>query len=297
MKNIYLVIILISVSIVLAVSSPIIVESSSDNIPGASPPISVEEAQSENNEETPQVEVYVKDNKTHQTSTIFFPSNERLFRELQDMKIALQQLQQTVDYLVNHVIADLEEENQRLKELLRIHNIEPTAGLKTEGTRFIPGSRDTTVKYDTVTSIEKSEVEKTIPEKRLNNISSPQSFYFKIVEEWGRDPEIVKQLKTSAPTVKGIVAVVPPNTPREKLEELAKELRSKYDEYDNINIEVFDDEESARAFADKHQRDPNHNVLSISRHKESGRDVITIYGVPINSSFSPTENSNSSFEQ
>jgi len=66
-----------------------------------------------------------------------------------------------------------------------------------------------------------------------------------------------------------------------KLEELARELRTKYDQYDNINIEVFDDEESARAFADRNARDSQHNVLSISRHKESGRDVITIYGVPL----------------
>jgi hypothetical protein len=71
------------------------------------PAVSIQEAQESSNLKEPStVEVQIKDNKTQQTSTLFVNSNEQLFRELQDMKVALQQIQQTLDYLVNHVIAD-----------------------------------------------------------------------------------------------------------------------------------------------------------------------------------------------
>ncbi|MCX8063862.1 MAG: hypothetical protein N3G21_01655 [Candidatus Hydrogenedentes bacterium] len=254
--------------------------------------IKITEAQPESDQEKPQIEIHVKDNKTQQTSTVFFPSNERLFKELQEIKITLQQLQQTVDYLVNHVIADLEEENQQLRESLRLYNIAPSQNLEKGTTKFIPGIRQT-MPDKILHSEETSSIEDNATPQDAK-IESSQEFYFRVIEEWGRDPEVLKQLNSSAPTVKGIVAVVPPNTPREKLEELAKELRTKYEKYDNINIEVFDNEESARAFADRHERDPEHNVLSVSRHKESGRDLIVVYGLPITNTESSTANPSNS---
>ncbi len=247
------------------------------------PQITTVDAESTDVKDTTQIEVQVKNNKTQQTSTLFVSSNERLLKELQDIKISLQQLQQTVDYLVNHVIADLEEENQRLKDLLRVYNIDPSYFLRTPGSKFVPGSPQINREKSTPTNERINiDVEKLI-KKQEEQKTVLQEFYFKIIDEWGRDPEIVKQFGTSAPTVKGIVGVVPPNTPREKLEELGRELRAKYDKYDNINIEVFDDEESALAFAERNARDPEHNVLSISKHKESGRDIIIVYGTPLSS--------------
>ncbi len=250
-----------------------------------SPDIKIQEAQeTKDTQQVLPIEVKVKDNKTQQTSTLVINPNEQLFRELQEMRLSLQQIQQTLDYLVNHVIADLEAENQQLKATLQNYGINP---LPTDTTRssskYIPGS---TLSENKPT---------TIPDPTINiteekNIPTPHEFYFRILEEWGRNPEVVKQMNANAPTIKGIIGIVPYGSPKEKLQELARELRLKYDEYDNINIEVFDDEISAKEYIEKNIKNQEHNVLSISKHKESGRDIITIYGISDPTILNPPNN-------
>ncbi|HOK08962.1 MAG TPA: hypothetical protein PLT82_06330 [Candidatus Hydrogenedens sp.] len=244
-----------------------------------SPTVSVQEAQETEIKDNSTVEVQIKDNKTQESSTVFVNSNERLFRELQDMKIALQQIQQTLDYLVNHVIADLEAENQRLRDALQnsgVNVIFPEdLNNRKDSTKFIPGSTINNTLQTLNPPIDNLDNQNR---EQQSQDTTPQQFSFRVIEEWGRNPEVVKQLNTNAPSVKGVVGVVPPGSSKEQLQELARELRNKYDEYDNINIEVFDDEQSAREFAEKNVRNQDHNVLSISKHKESGRDIITIYG-------------------
>ncbi len=236
------------------------------------------------------VEVQIKDNKTQQTSTLIVNPNERLFKELQEMKISIQQIQQTLDYLVNHVIADLEAENQQLKMTLQNYGLNPFPQDNTHNStpKYIPGNPTTRTplpSFPTTDTLSKKD----------KPITGPQEFYFRILEEWGRNPDIVKQLNANAPSIKGIIGVVPYGSSREKLQELARELRVKYDEYDNINIEVFDDETSAKEYIEKNIKSQEHNVLSISKHKDSGRDIITIYGInessqPIPEQTSPIEN-------
>ncbi|MGC8737378.1 MAG: hypothetical protein ACP5UA_01880 [Candidatus Hydrogenedens sp.] len=220
------------------------------------------------------IEVQIKDNKTQQTSTLVINPNERLYREIQEMKISLQQIQQTLDYLVNHVITDLEAENQQLKATLQSYGLNPIPQdmIRTPSSKYIPGSPAN----EGITTPVPSTSTRT---KIENNDTPPQEFYFRVLEEWGRNPEVVKQMNSNAPTIKGIIGVVPYGSPKEKLQELARELRLKYDEYDNINIEVFDDDVSAKEYIKKNIKSKEHNVLSISKHKESGRDIISIYGI------------------
>jgi len=222
------------------------------------------------------VEVQIKDNKTQETSTLIINPNERVLREIQDIKISLQQLQQTLDYLVNHVIADLEAENQQLKATLQNYGLYPLPQNlpRNPSAKYVPGGPATSEEITTNLPIPNN-----ISSKPEQPPETPQEFSFRILEEWGRDPEVVKQMNTKAPTIKGIIGVVPYGSPREKLQELARELRMKYDAYDNINIEVFDDETYAREYIEKNIKNQEHNVLSISKHKESGRDIITIYGM------------------
>lgn len=70
----------------------------------------------------------------------------------------------------------------------------------------------------------------------------------------------------------GLAAAVAPDAASQELEALARELRHTYDTYDNINIQVFDDIEAARNYADLGKSSPDRLVLSISRHKHSERD-------------------------
>lgn len=261
------------------------------------PAVNIQEAQESSNLKEPStVEVQIKDNKTQQTSTLFVNSNEQLFRELQDMKVALQQIQQTLDYLVNHVIADLEAENQQLRETLQRYGMSlpqtANADNLNANARYIPGgSVDSNITPPIPDTGLTDEMPDNIKPVERHPIP-PQEFSFRVIEEWGRNPEVIKELNTNAPSIKGVVGVVPPNSPREKLQELARELRQKYDEYDNINIEIFDDESAAKEYVEKNILDKDHNVLSISKHKESGRDIITIYGVsePSGINLSPLPN-------
>ncbi len=238
--------------------------------------IKVQEAQKTNDiQQVSPIEVQVKDNKTQQTSTLVINPNERLFRELQEMRLSLQQIQQTLDYLVNHVIADLEAENQKLKATLQNYGINPLFQDTTRNpsSKYIPGSP---MGDNVPSSLPSPDID---TKKENTPLTIPQEFYFKILEEWGRNPDVVKQMNAHAPTIKGIIGVVPYGSPKEKLQELARELRFKYDEYDNINIEIFDDETSAKEYIEKNIKSQDHNVLSISKHKESGRDIITVYGM------------------
>ncbi len=102
----------------------------------------------------------------------------------------------------------------------------------------------------------------------------PEPFSFSTVQEWGRSPEMVAEIGEGAASLKGIVGVVPPRSRPEDIEQLGRDLRKQYEGYDNINIEVFDDEESAQQYAETQVGDSDHRVLSISRHAASGRDVI-----------------------
>lgn len=252
-----------------------------------SPDIKIQEAQEKNDTpQIPPIEVQVKDNKTQQTSTLAINPNERLFRELQEMRLSLQQIQQTLDYLVNHVIADLEAENQQLKATLQNYGINPIPQDTNQNpsSKYIPGSP---IKDNLPSSIPLPQMD--IKQEKVST-TTPQEFYFKILEEWGRNPEVVKQMNANAPTIKGIIGVVPYGSPKEKLQELAHELRLKYDEYDNINIEIFDDETSAKEYIEKNIKNQDHNVLSISKHKESGRDIITIYGINDPNILTPSNN-------
>ncbi|HOQ33069.1 MAG TPA: hypothetical protein PLA12_11225 [Candidatus Hydrogenedens sp.] len=221
------------------------------------------------------IEVQIKDNKTQQTSTLVINPNEKLYQEIQEMKISLQQIQQSLDYLVNHVIADLEAENQQLKATLQTYGINPIpqdAVRSASPNKYIPGSPTNEILSPPVPP-------SNTDTKVENNPASPKEFYFRILEEWGRNPDVVKQMNSNASTIKGIIGVVPYGSPKEKLQELARGLRLKYDKYDNINIEIFDDEASAKEYIEKNIKNKEHNVLSISKHKESGRDIISIYGI------------------
>jgi len=106
------------------------------------------------------------------------------------------------------------------------------------------------------------------------DLPPPKPFAFTVVDEWGRSPETVAELGGGATTLIGVAGAVPPRSARADIVALGRQLRAEYEAYDNINIEVFDTETAARDFAESQTVDPEHHVLSISRHRASGRDLI-----------------------
>lgn len=103
-------------------------------------------------------------------------------------------------------------------------------------------------------------------------------FSFSVLDEWGRSPEVAEELGGDASTLIGLVGVVPARSDKTDVMSLARELREKYEGYDNINIEVFDTNAAAQAYIDRQAVDAAHHVASISRHKASGRDLVLYLG-------------------
>lgn len=103
-----------------------------------------------------------------------------------------------------------------------------------------------------------------------------QVFSVTIVKEWGRSVEEADRLSTNS--LMGQVLAVPPWSTQQELEDLGKQLRAKYIAYDNVNIEVFNDQEVAAAYAQRPvARDPAARVLTVSKVKDSGRDKILLF--------------------
>lgn len=105
-----------------------------------------------------------------------------------------------------------------------------------------------------------------------------EAFAFTVVDEWGRSPEAVAESGGTASTLIGMAGLVPAGSARSDVVALAKELRTKYKDYDNIVIEVFDNEAAARTFADEQTVDAERRVLSISKAKADGRDLMIYFG-------------------
>lgn len=99
---------------------------------------------------------------------------------------------------------------------------------------------------------------------------------FEPVVEWGRTPEEAASMGANVSSLKGMVGVVTPGVSDAYLTKLGQTLRKQFRAFDNVNVEVFDDVQAAQAFREKNVTDPGHRVLSISKHKSSGRDVILL---------------------
>ena len=181
-----------------------------------------------------------------------------LRNEVADLRDDIRLLQQTLDVLVNQMMADLRAQNELLRdEVGRLRAQREALGLPEPAFVPRPGAEE----------LEELLLEAPAP-------PPPAPFEFTVVREWGRDPETAAEIGGDAATLKGLIGAVPPGSSREDVENLGRELRAEYAAYDNINIEVFDDPEAARAFADDEKGGSARRVLSVSRHRASGRDTI-----------------------
>lgn len=124
-------------------------------------------------------------------------------------------------------------------------------------------------------------------EMPLEQAVPDQPFSFTVVDEWGRSPEAVAELGGKASTLIGLSGLVPEGSARSDVVNLAHELRTKYKDYDNIVIEVFDSEAAARTFADAQTVDAESRVLSIAKSKAEGRDLMFYFGGALPEALTP----------
>lgn len=190
--------------------------------------------------------------------------------EIKRLQEKFDQLQDTLNIVVTEMMSDVQKENVDLRAEIKRLQARDEAGLL--ATHAIPKPSGELI--DQLAQEARDNPEDQTP---LPQALTPGPFSFEVFKEWGRDPAAAKQLGGNAPTLKGIVGFVPMGSTREDIEALGRELRAQYNDYDNINIEVFDDPVSAQAFIDKQSLDTEHRVLSVSKYSATGRDAVTYY--------------------
>ena len=100
---------------------------------------------------------------------------------------------------------------------------------------------------------------------------------YDIFLEWGRTPIKVGVWEGRVVSLKGLVCFVPEGTSDKQLIALGRRFRTEFDGYDNINIDVFDNEAAASRFAEKRTVSPSHRVLNLSKDSKTGRDEILLF--------------------
>lgn len=191
-----------------------------------------------------------------------------LRREVFELQRLLWQTEETLEQRTL-AVSELEEKNKKLRE---------TVGGRYGGLRS--GSRPERDR-EPVESVpgQAGRAPQLVEEARRD--ATPHGFT--IVTEWGRSPEVVAELPRNVSSLFGLVAVVAPGMPPDEVEALGKALRQTYNAYDNINIQIFDDFEAAKNYADLDTSSPEHLILTVSKHKNSKWDSILRFtnGVPV----------------
>lgn len=189
-----------------------------------------------------------------------------VMEEVSELRAQVLQLQQTLDTWMETSLADLKAENETLRRQLR--EIHKTGGVDVPPVPTPEGDllRDALAEPDT----------EPAPPPAPEVIKAVAAGGYFTVAEWGASPEDAAKSTPPRASLKGLIAVVLPGTAEEDLRELGKRLREEFKDYDNINIEFFDDRAAAEAFKSGQPVDSARRVLSVSRHKASGRDVVLL---------------------
>ncbi len=175
--------------------------------------------------------------------------------ELADLRKDVDRLQETVDAALAYLVGELGAENRRLRTDLANVGENTT---ETEPPADSPSASPTT--------------------KMSERVDYGELGYIAI-KEWGRTPEQAAELAASKPgttvsTLRGMICAVSPGLSDEELAAVGAKIRASCEGYDNVNIDIFDDETAAREFAENNVRSSAHLVMNITRHKTSGQDVM-----------------------
>ncbi|MCC6697015.1 MAG: hypothetical protein IT365_15410 [Candidatus Hydrogenedentes bacterium] len=190
---------------------------------------------------------------------------EELQRELDELRAEVKRLQDTVDLTVSYVVGDLQEENRRLREeIARAYTTQPSGAVQAPSD---PGPRDAQLSPQAVEALAAMAGEQ---------VNYGEKEYL-AVKEWGRSPEEVKNLPDGVPSLRGLICAIAPGLSDADISDLGRRIRAECDVYDNVMIEVFDNEAAARAYADQNIRSTSHNVLSIQKDGATNQDTILLH--------------------
>ena len=207
------------------------------------------------------------DTDTSAAETVSAREIATLREEIVALRRQVDKLQTTIDVYINGMVAELQDENTRLRRLLR-----RTYGDEPEAIPAVP-TPDRELVEDALTNPEPAAL---APATEPPPPEPPKEFTHTVITEWGRSVEDATRLGEDVQSLKGMIVAVPPGSTDEQLREFARQIRAEYDVFDNINIEVFETVEAAEAFAAGNAAAGQDRVLSISKHAGSGRDVAVL---------------------
>lgn len=188
------------------------------------------------------------------------PSVQELSGEVAELRQQVARLQETLDLTLSYLVGELHEENRELRAQMRERDSEARSAAAT--------TRD----YHPIPT---PLAEPANPAPPVTRVDYGEAGYLAI-KEWGRTPEQALEVGASTSSLRGMICAIPPGLSQEELIAVGKKIRMDCEGYDNVNVEVFDDESAARRYADENVRSAQHYVMNIMRHKASGRDVILL---------------------
>lgn len=201
----------------------------------------------------------------------------RLRNEMREVRSELRHLRATLDYYMEGVVTKTQEENAQLRaELQRVYALQQNAPEAVFPA--VPRPNDELVAEVLSQTVENLLKDAPLPPETGEAPGEAPAFQYEIIAQWGREPDQEEVQSGEVSSLKGMVCVVPPRSRKDDVVQLGRELRSEFDRYDNINVEIFDEPEAARSFAETNvSSGPEHRVLSISKHKASGRDTMVYF--------------------
>jgi hypothetical protein len=177
---------------------------------------------------------------------------ESLRNEVKDLRREVARLQETVDAALAYLVGELGDENRRLKKDIATEEELADDTQQTAPALPIP------------------------PAHPAAPVVNYGALGYLSIKEWGRTPEQAKEMAGDVSSLRGMICAVHPGATDDELKGIGKKLRDACAGYDNINIEVFDDEAAARDYAERNVRSSAHFVMKITRHKTSGQDVTVL---------------------
>jgi hypothetical protein len=189
--------------------------------------------------------------------------------DMSSLRGEFQELRKSVNETLDLLVADLHSENQRLRaELARRNGAAQVATVPGQG--VVPMGRPE-VTGDSILIRGEPAATDPVPATAPSGQAS-----YTVVKEWGRTSAEAKSVGPNVASLKGMICEAPAGLSDDQLAELGRRIRAENADYDNLNIEVFDSAEAARQYAEKNIGSDLHHVLSVSRHRASGRDSVIV---------------------
>jgi hypothetical protein len=190
---------------------------------------------------------------------------EELSREIADLRAEVKRLQDTVDLTVSYVVGDLQEENRRLREeIARAYTTPSPDGGPVPAD---PAAQNAQLPTDAV--------------EALAAMAGGQINYggeeYPTGQGGGRTPRGGEGLPGGGPSFRGKICAIAPGLSDADISDLGRRIRAECDVYDNVMIEIFDNEAAARAYADQNIRSTSHNVMSIQKDGATRQDTILLH--------------------